>query len=124
MRRLTRVVLAVVPMLLIAVAGAAQSQTSEEMLRLVEKVAGDPSVVAARVADVSEGFIVWDDTGSEWTREGDKFNFRHFPNRFFHSRESGAATARHPVARKKCTVWQRWLALVMKLPSSSQWSDS
>jgi len=37
MRSLTRVVLAVVPMLLLAVSGAAQSQTSEEMLRSLQR---------------------------------------------------------------------------------------
>ncbi|NQT86533.1 DNRLRE domain-containing protein, partial [bacterium] len=37
--------------------------------------------------------VVFDDTGSEWTRQGERFTFRHFPNRFVHSRESGAKTA-------------------------------
>jgi hypothetical protein len=58
-----------------------------------QHVAVDPAVVAARVAGISYGFLLFDDTGSEWTRDGDKFNFRLFPNRFIHSRESGAATA-------------------------------
>ncbi|HEY7311964.1 MAG TPA: GDSL-type esterase/lipase family protein [Gemmataceae bacterium] len=58
-----------------------------------QRVAVDPAVVAARVAGVSYGFLLFDDTGSEWTRQGEKFNWRHFPNRFIHSRESGAATA-------------------------------
>lgn len=58
-----------------------------------QRIAVDPSIVAARLAGISYGFLVFDDTGSEWTRQGEKFNFRHFPNRFLHSRESGAATA-------------------------------
>jgi hypothetical protein len=58
-----------------------------------QRIAVDPAVVAARVAGVSYGFLLFDDTGSEWTRQGEKFNFRLFPNRFIHSRESGAATA-------------------------------
>src|SRR5262249_12225016 len=58
-----------------------------------QRVAVDPAVVAARVAGVSYGFLLFDDTGSEWTRQGEKFNFRLFPNRFIHSREAGAATA-------------------------------
>ena len=37
MRRRMRVVLAVVPMLLLAAAGAAQSQTTEEMLRSLQR---------------------------------------------------------------------------------------
>jgi hypothetical protein len=48
----------------------------------------DPRVVAARVAGVSFGFVLFDDTGSEWTREGEKFNLRLFPNRFVDSRDS------------------------------------
>ena len=31
----------------------------------------DPRVVAARVAGISHGFLAFDDTGSEWTRNGD-----------------------------------------------------
>ncbi len=53
----------------------------------------DPQVVAARVAGISHGLLVFDDVGSEWTRRGEQFTPRHMPNRFFHSRESGEATA-------------------------------
>ena len=38
-----------------------------------QKVAVDPSVVAARVAGISYGFLLFDDTGSEWKRDGEKF---------------------------------------------------
>ncbi len=58
-----------------------------------QRVAVDPSIVAARVAGVSHGFLVFDDTGSEWERQGERFTFHLFPNRFVHSRESGAANA-------------------------------
>ena len=54
-----------------------------------QKVAVDPAVVAARVAGISYGFLLFDDTGSEWTRDGDKFTPIHMPNRFVHSREAG-----------------------------------
>ncbi len=60
----------------------------------------DPAVVAARVAhhsikagDVCTGFLLFDDTGSEWTREGEKFTPVHMPNRFIFSRESGPNSA-------------------------------
>lgn len=56
-------------------------------------VAVNPSVVAARVAGLSHGFLLFDDTGSEWTRDGEKFQFRLFPNRFVHSRESAQRNA-------------------------------
>jgi hypothetical protein len=58
-----------------------------------QEVAVDPSVVAARVAGLSHGFLLFDDTGSEWTRQGESFKIHHMPNRFVHSRESGAAGA-------------------------------
>ncbi|MFP4058619.1 MAG: DNRLRE domain-containing protein, partial [Candidatus Brocadiia bacterium] len=58
-----------------------------------QTVAVDPRVVAARVAGISHGFVVFDDTGSEWTRRGEHFEVHIFPNRFVHSRESGEATA-------------------------------
>lgn len=52
-----------------------------------------PGVIHARVAGAGYGFVMFDDTGSEWTREGEKFTWRHFPNRFVHSRESGEKSA-------------------------------
>jgi hypothetical protein len=58
-----------------------------------QQVPVDPRVVGARVAGTSYGFLVFDDTGSEWTRDGDAFNFRLFPNRFVYSRDSGEANA-------------------------------
>jgi hypothetical protein len=58
-----------------------------------QTVAVEPRVVAARVAGLSHGFVVFDDTGSEWTRNGEQVRRFIFPNRFVHSRESGAKTA-------------------------------
>ena len=53
----------------------------------------DPRVVAARVAGISHGFLVFDDTGSEWTRDRETFTFRLFPNRFVFSRDQNPASA-------------------------------
>jgi Domain of unknown function (DUF4091) len=58
-----------------------------------QQVPIDPAVVAARVAGLSEGFLLFDDTGSEWARDGERFTPHPFPNRYVHSRESGAKTA-------------------------------
>lgn len=58
-----------------------------------QTVAIDPSLVAARVAGVSHGFVLFDDTGSEWTRDGESFTFRLFPNRFVFSKDSNRASA-------------------------------
>ena len=57
------------------------------------QIAIEPAVVGARVAGISHGFLVFDDTGSEWTRDGERFKLRLFPNRFVHSRESGERNA-------------------------------
>ncbi len=58
-----------------------------------QQIAVDPAVVAARVAGISSGFLLFDDTGSEWSRDGEKFAIHHMPNRFVRSRESGKADA-------------------------------
>jgi hypothetical protein len=58
-----------------------------------QHVAVDPSVVAARASGISYGFLLFDDTGSEWTRQSEKFTLRHMPNRFVASREAGAGSA-------------------------------
>lgn len=52
-----------------------------------------PSVMAARAAGISYGCILFDDTGSEWTRQGEKFSLRNFPNRFVSSRDDRRAYA-------------------------------
>ncbi len=56
----------------------------------------DTKVVAARLAGLSYGFVVFDDTGTEIRRDADdpeKVVFRPFPNRFFYSRDQNAASA-------------------------------
>jgi len=58
-----------------------------------QQIAVDPSLLAARVAGISYGLFVFDDTGSEWSRKGEQFQRRIFPNRFVHSRESGPDNA-------------------------------
>ena len=50
-------------------------------------VAVEPAVVAARLAGISWGFVVMDDVGSEYERNGEKFTYKQFPNRFVSSRE-------------------------------------
>ncbi len=58
-----------------------------------QEIPVDPGVVAARVAGISSGFLLFDDTGSEWSRAGDRVTLGGFPNRFFHSINSRPATA-------------------------------
>ncbi len=52
-----------------------------------------PGIVAARVAGLSYGFLVFDDTGSEWARRGETFTRRIFPNRFVYSRDQNRSSA-------------------------------
>src|SRR3954464_9534902 len=47
----------------------------------------------ARAAGLSHGFLVFDDTGSEWTRDGERFTSHLFPNRFVYSRDQNRASA-------------------------------
>ena len=58
-----------------------------------QRVAVDIRVMAARVAGLSSGFLLFDDTGSEWSRSGEAFALRPFPNRFVYSREQNRASA-------------------------------
>lgn len=48
-----------------------------------------PDVIAACVAGLSCGIALIDDVGSEYTRDGDRFTYHLFPNRFLYSREAG-----------------------------------
>jgi hypothetical protein len=50
-----------------------------------------PVVIEARAAGRSHGFLVIDDVGSEYDRDGDRFTPRPFPNRFFTSRDGARA---------------------------------
>lgn len=58
-----------------------------------QSVAVAPIILAARVAGVSRGFLLFDDTGSEWTRKGDSFTPQPMPNRFAFSRDQNPASA-------------------------------
>jgi len=51
----------------------------------------DPVVVQARLDGRSEGFFVIDDVGSEYTRDGDAFQYTNFVNRYVSSREDRKA---------------------------------
>ncbi len=53
----------------------------------------EPAVIQARLDGRSHGFVVMDDVGSEWSRQGDAFRWRPFPNRFFYSRDQNASVA-------------------------------
>ncbi|MDX2035331.1 MAG: DUF4091 domain-containing protein [Isosphaeraceae bacterium] len=53
----------------------------------------DPAIVAARVAGISHGFVIFDDTGSEWTRQGETFTAIPMPNRLFFSKDSNRKSA-------------------------------
>ncbi len=58
-----------------------------------QQVPVHPLIVALRVAGVSHGILLFDDTGSEWSREGERFELRLFPNRYIYSRNSGESSA-------------------------------
>ncbi|QEH38610.1 hypothetical protein OJF2_72140 [Aquisphaera giovannonii] len=58
-----------------------------------------PAVVAARVAGLSHGFLLFDDTGSEFARKGDRFELRLLPNRFAFSKDQNRATAPYLTVR-------------------------
>jgi hypothetical protein len=58
-----------------------------------QRVSVDPRVMPARVAGLNSGFLVLDDPGLEWTRSGETFALRPFPNRFVYSREQNRASA-------------------------------
>jgi len=52
-----------------------------------------PDVVAARIAGLSHGVLIFDDVGSEWKRDGDKFEVFPFPNRYIYSLQQNKAVA-------------------------------
>jgi len=58
-----------------------------------QRIPVDPQVMQARAEGRSEGFAVLDDVGSEYTRTGDRIDWRLMPNRFFFSRDQNAASA-------------------------------
>jgi lysophospholipase L1-like esterase len=47
------------------------------------------SIIAARVAGMSYGLLVFDDTGTERPKPTEKETFARFPNRYIYSREAG-----------------------------------
>ena len=58
-----------------------------------QTIAVDPLIMGLRAAEASYGFVLFDDTGSEWTRNGETWTPRPMPNRFIFSRDQNAASA-------------------------------
>lgn len=52
-----------------------------------------PRILEARIAGISYGIVLMDDTGSTWKRDGDKLTRKPFPNRYLASRDSNRASA-------------------------------
>jgi hypothetical protein len=52
-----------------------------------------PQIIEARVAGLSFGMVLMDDTGSTWKRNGEEFTRKLFPNRFVSSRDQNRASA-------------------------------
>ncbi|AMV30588.1 hypothetical protein VN12_00630 [Pirellula sp. SH-Sr6A] len=51
------------------------------------------SLVEACTAGLSHGWLIMDDTGSTWKRDGESFDFQLFPNRTVFSKDSNRANA-------------------------------
>lgn len=88
-----------------------------------------PEVVQARLDGRSHGFCVMDDVGSEYTRNGNKMEYRQFPNRYVASREGKRGTAPYftlwledgaAVVSPTPAVIQRPALAAAKLPSASK----
>ena len=52
-----------------------------------------PEVIQSKLDGQSFGFLVMDDVGSEYKRDGNRFEYRLMPNRFFYSRDQNRASA-------------------------------
>ncbi|MCU0708065.1 MAG: DUF4091 domain-containing protein [Pirellula sp.] len=49
-------------------------------------------ILRARAAGLSYGIVLMDDTGSTWTRDGERFDYKLFPNRFVFSKDSNRSS--------------------------------
>ena len=58
-----------------------------------QEIEVDPRVLMARGVGISEGLFLFDDTGSEWEREGEEFTYHLFPNRYIFSTDQNQASA-------------------------------
>jgi hypothetical protein len=52
-----------------------------------------PELIYPCAAGLAHGWLVMDDTGSTWQRDGEKFQFQLFPNRFAYSLDSNRTNA-------------------------------
>jgi len=53
-----------------------------------QKVRMSADILAARISEISRGFCLYDDVGSEWEEKDGRFTYEYFPNRMVYSRES------------------------------------
>ncbi|MCU0710909.1 MAG: DUF4091 domain-containing protein [Pirellula sp.] len=58
-----------------------------------QRIPVSPEVMQSKLNGDSFGFLVMDDVGSEYRRDGNRFEYRLMPNRFFYSRDQNRASA-------------------------------
>lgn len=63
------------------------------------QIAVPEKVLRARSSGLSFGIVLMDDTGSTWTRNGETFQYKFFPNRYVYSRNSNSHSAPYLMVR-------------------------
>lgn len=58
-----------------------------------QRIPIEPALLQSKLDGHSFGFLVMDDVGSEYRRDGNRFEYRLMPNRFFYSRDQNRASA-------------------------------
>lgn len=58
-----------------------------------QRIPIDPAMIQSKLDGHCFGFLVMDDVGSEYRRDGNRFEYRLMPNRFFYSRDQNRASA-------------------------------
>lgn len=88
------------------------------------QIAVPEKILRARSAGLSFGIVLMDDTGSTWTRSGETFEYKLFPNRYVYSRDSHSQSAPYLVVRLGARVPHSSEAASIDPPSELRWRSA
>jgi hypothetical protein len=85
------------------------------------QIAVSEKVLRARSAGLSYGIVLMDDTGSTWTRDGETFQYKLFPNRYVFSRDSNSQSAPYLMVRLGTRTINNSDSASIQPPSALRW---
>lgn len=88
------------------------------------QIAIPEKILRARCMGLSYGIVLMDDTGSTWTRDGETFKYKLFPNRYVYSRNSNSSSAPYLMVRLGSKKINATEGASIQVPTDLRWNTA